>query len=155
MHLPGNTFNLAKSGQELCRPWHIFLWDINKDPLYNLFSYIKVCIWHPAKGISRVFNWLKILGGIMHLKPTAGCQIQTLIFENKLWRWVSINIPYKYIMNGKFRPWHIFLWDINKDPLHNLFSNIKVCIWHPSVGLRCIIPPRHLCQLKSRAIPLT
>jgi hypothetical protein len=21
---PGNTFNLAKSGQELCRPWYIF-----------------------------------------------------------------------------------------------------------------------------------
>jgi hypothetical protein len=29
----------------------------------------------------------------MHLKPTAGCQISTLIFENKLWRGgVSINI---------------------------------------------------------------
>jgi hypothetical protein len=24
------------------------------------------------KGIARVFNWLKCLGGIMHLKPTAG-----------------------------------------------------------------------------------
>ena len=32
------------------------------------------------KGIDRVFNWLKCLGGIMHLKPTAGCQISTLIF---------------------------------------------------------------------------
>ena len=37
-----------------------------------------------VKGIARVFNWLKCLGGIMHLKPTAGCQISTLIFENKL-----------------------------------------------------------------------
>jgi hypothetical protein len=25
------------------------------------------------KGIVRVFNWLVFLGGIMHLKPTAGC----------------------------------------------------------------------------------
>ena len=34
------------------------------------------------------------LGGIMDLKSTAGCQISTLIFENKLWRGgVSINIP--------------------------------------------------------------
>jgi hypothetical protein len=37
----------------------------------------------------------------MHLKPTAGCQIPTLIFENKLWRGVSINIPLKYINDGK------------------------------------------------------
>ena len=29
------------------------------------------------------FNWLKCLGGIMHLKPTAGCHISTLIFEKK------------------------------------------------------------------------
>jgi hypothetical protein len=33
----------------------------------------------------------------MHLKPTAGCQISTLIFENKLWRGVSI----KYVKDGK------------------------------------------------------
>jgi hypothetical protein len=29
----------------------------------------------------------------MHLRPTAGCEIPTLIFESKLWRGVSINIP--------------------------------------------------------------
>jgi hypothetical protein len=33
--------------------------------------------------------------------------------------------------------------------------NIKVDIRHPAVGVRCIIPPRHLSQLKTRAIPLT
>jgi hypothetical protein len=49
----------------------------------------------------------------------------------------------------------MFLWDIYRDPLHNLFSNIKVDISHPAMGLRCIIPPRHLSQLKTRAIPLT
>ena len=38
----------------------------------------------------------------MHLKPTEGCQISILIFEKKLWRrGVSINIPYKYIKDGK------------------------------------------------------
>jgi hypothetical protein len=37
----------------------------------------------------------------MHLKPTAGCKISILIFENKLWRRVSINIPSKYIKDGK------------------------------------------------------
>jgi hypothetical protein len=33
--------------------------------------------------------------------------------------------------------------------------NIKVDILHPAVGLRCRIPPRHLSQLKARAITLT
>jgi hypothetical protein len=37
----------------------------------------------------------------MHLKPTVGGQISTLIFENKLWMGVSINIQYKYIKDGK------------------------------------------------------
>jgi hypothetical protein len=31
----------------------------------------------------------------MHLKPEAVCQISILIFEAKLWREVSINIPLK------------------------------------------------------------
>ena len=52
-------------------------------------------LWAKIKGIARVFNWLKCLGGIMHLKPEAVCQISILIFEAKLWREVSINIPLK------------------------------------------------------------
>jgi hypothetical protein len=37
----------------------------------------------------------------MHLKPTAECQISTLILENKLWR-VSLLISHeKYIKDGK------------------------------------------------------
>ena len=48
-----------------------------------------------VKGIARIFNWVKCLGGIIHLKPTAECQISILIFENNLWRGVSINIPWK------------------------------------------------------------
>jgi hypothetical protein len=47
-------------------------------------------------------------------------------------------------------------WDIYRDPLSTIFfSNIKVDIWHPAVGLRCRNPPRHLSQLTARAIPLT
>jgi hypothetical protein len=34
-----------------------------------------------VKGIARAFNRLKCLGGFLHLKPTVGCQISTLIFE--------------------------------------------------------------------------
>jgi hypothetical protein len=33
-----------------------------------------------VNGITQAFNWRKCLGGIMHLKPTAGCQISALIF---------------------------------------------------------------------------
>jgi hypothetical protein len=64
----------------------------------------------------------------MHLRPTAGCEISILI-------------------------WHIFYGILIETPLHNISSNIKIDIWHPAVGLRCIIPPRHLSQLKTRAIP--
>ena len=40
-------------------------------------------------------------------------------------------------------------------PEHGTSLHIKVDIWHPAVGLRCRNPPRHLSQLKTRAIPLT
>jgi hypothetical protein len=34
------------------------------------------------------------MGGFLHLKPTAGCQISTLIFEKKNYGGgVSLNIP--------------------------------------------------------------
>jgi hypothetical protein len=42
------------------------------------------------------------MGGIMHLKPIAGCQISTLIFENKMWRVGPLLISHeKYIKDGK------------------------------------------------------
>ena len=37
----------------------------------------------------------------MHLKPTAGCQISTLMFEKKCGGGFSINIPSKYVKDGK------------------------------------------------------
>jgi hypothetical protein len=52
-----------------------FLWDIYKDPSSTIFC----------------------LGGIMHLKPTAGCQRSILIFENKLWREGLYKYPIKNI----------------------------------------------------------
>jgi hypothetical protein len=81
----------------------------------------------------------------MHLKPTAGCEISILIFEKKFQKWAR-TLPYLIY----------FLWDIYRDPpLHNFFLNIRIDISHPAVGLRCIIPPTHLSQLNTRAIPLT
>jgi hypothetical protein len=90
------------------------------------------------KGITRVFNWRKCLGEIMHLKPTDSGN--TFNVNPKLARSLPSLI--------------YFSWDIYRDPLHNCFSNIKVDISHPAVGLRCIISPRHLRQLKTRVIPL-
>jgi hypothetical protein len=76
--------------------------------------------------------------GILHLKPTVGCQISTLIFVFSFVEWEGL---YEYPMNNISRT-------------AKCFSNIKVDIWHPVVGLRCGNPPRHLNQLKTRAIPL-
>jgi hypothetical protein len=48
-----------------------------------------------------------------------------------------------------------FSWDIYRDPPSTKEnSNIKVDIWHRTVGLRCRNPPRQLGQLKTRPIPL-
>ena len=58
-----------------------------------------------GKGIARVFNWLKCVGGIMHIKPTVGCQISILIFEKKLWRGGLYKYPMKNISRtAKFLP---------------------------------------------------
>jgi hypothetical protein len=80
----------------------------------------------------------------MHLKPTAECQISILIFENKLWRGGLYKYPMTNISRtAKFSSLIYFLWDIYRDPLlHNFFSNIRIDISHPAVGLRCIIPPK-------------
>ena len=56
--------------------------------------------WASIKGIGRAFNWLKCLGGFLHLKPTAGCQISTWIFDF-LWRGSLLMSYEKYIKDGK------------------------------------------------------
>jgi accessory gene regulator protein AgrB len=73
-----------EGGASLNIPWTIYYWRQNSWPLEVY-----------VKGIARAFNWLKSLGGFLHLKPTAGCQISTLIFDFFLWRGLSITIPWK------------------------------------------------------------
>jgi hypothetical protein len=57
----------------------------------------------------------------MDLKPTTGCQISTLIFLGKTFnsnpKWARTLPSLIY-----------FSWDINRNPLYNLFSNFKVDI---------------------------
>jgi hypothetical protein len=132
---PGKTFNLAKSGQELCRPWYIFHGIFIKTPAPHFFSN----------------------------------KISTLIFEKKLWRGDIYKYPIKNISRtAKFLPtfgqvkgivrvfnsWYSVHGIFIKTPSTFFFSNIKVDIWHSAVDLRCIIPPRHWSQLKTRTIPL-
>ena len=123
----------VQSGQELCRPWYIFYGICIETPLHNLFSNIKVVIWHPAVGLRCI------------IPPRHLSQLKTRA------------IPLTYAQSGQelCRPWYIFYGIFIETPLHNLFSNIKIDIWHPPVGLMCIIPPRHLSQIKTQAIPLT
>ena len=59
-------------------------WGLYKYPITNISRTAKFLpTFGQVKGIVRVFNWLKCLVGIMHLKPTSECQISTLIFEKK------------------------------------------------------------------------
>jgi len=53
------------------------------------------------------------------------------------------------------RTWPVFgsfSWHMYRVPLN---PNIKVGLWQPAVGLRCIIPHMQLSQLKFWAISLT
>jgi hypothetical protein len=70
--MPGNTFNLAKGGQELCRPWYIFHGILIETPLHNLFSNIR---WDNApQAHSKVSNinfdiWKQIVEGGLYEYP--------------------------------------------------------------------------------------
>jgi hypothetical protein len=88
-----------------------------------------------------------------YLTPCCGLEVQNPIKTLK-----SVKGPSNtFDLNPKWaRTLHSvgnFSWTIYRAPKTN--PNIKVDIWHPAVGLRCRIPPRHLIQLKTRAIPLT
>ena len=61
---------------------HIMEGDLYKYPLKIYHRRQSSCSRGDSiKGIVRAFSWLKCLGGFLHLKPTVGCQISTLIFE--------------------------------------------------------------------------
>ena len=120
---PGNTFNLAKGGQELCRPWYIF---------HGIF------IETPPQFVFKYQNW--------YLIPCCGLEVQypTSVLKSVKDPGNTFNLAKGW--QELCRPWYIF---------HGIFININVDIWHAAVGLRCIIPARHLNQIKTRAIPLT
>jgi hypothetical protein len=106
-----------------------FSWDIYRDPPpQNKFKYqswyLTPCcgleVWKPTLALNSV----KDPGNIFDWSPKWARTLPSLIYV---------------------------LWDIYRDlPSIIFFSNIKVDIWHPAVGLRCGNPPWHLNQLKTR-----
>jgi hypothetical protein len=79
-------------------------------------------------GITRAFNRLKCLGGFLHLKPTAGCQISTLIFDFFLWRGGALLISHeKYIKDGKVLDYLGFQSKVFPGPLTDLSSWMGFC----------------------------
>jgi hypothetical protein len=70
----------------------------------------------------------------MHLKSTAGCQISTLIYEKEPGNTFNLSPKWARTLPSLTYFYGIFI----ETPFHNVFSNIKVDIWHPPVGLRCI-----------------
>jgi hypothetical protein len=77
-----------------------------------------------VKGIVRCFNWHKCLGGFLHLKPTVGCQISTLIFLKKIME----GGLYKYSMKN-------ILGTAKFSPLHNCFFKYQSWYLTPYCGL--------------------
>ena len=131
----GNIFDLNPKWQELCRPWYIF---------HEIF--IETPPLHKTK--FKYQSWyLTSCCGFEVQKPTQALQSvkgpeNTFDWHPK-WSRTLPSLIY-------------FSWDISRDhPSIICFSNIKVDIWHPTVGLRCRNPSRHLNQLKTREIPLT
>jgi hypothetical protein len=92
-----------------------------------------------VKGITRAFNWLKCLDGIMHLKLTAGCQISTLIFEKKMWRGISINIPWK-IYQGRQSSCPLGIYDKGIARVFN---------WRKCLGFIMHLKPTAGCQIST------
>ena len=131
---PSNTFDLIPKWSRTLPSLIYFSWDINRAP--------------PSKKIIKYQCW--------YLTPCCGLEVQKPTKALK-----SVKGP------GNTFYWHskwartlpsliYFSWNIYRDPPSiKKNSNIKVDIWHPTVGLRCRNPPRHLSVLKARAIPLT
>jgi hypothetical protein len=97
-----------------------FSWDIYRIPQN---PNIKVDMWHPDVGLR--------------------CRIP----HSYLSQLKTRAIPLAQTPNGKehCRPSAIY----HRIYLDSPNPNIKVDIWHPSVDLRCRIPPSHLSQLKA------
>jgi hypothetical protein len=131
---PRNTFDINHKWSRTLSSLIYFSWDINRAPL-------------PIKKVKYQCWYLTHCCGLEVQKPTQA--LKSVKGPGNTFDW---NTKWSRTL-----PSLIYLsWDIYRDhPSLIFFSNIKVDIWHPIVGLRCRNPLSHLSQLKARAIPLT
>ena len=131
---PGNTIDLNHIWARTLPSLIYCSWDIYRDPTFH--KKIKYQFWYltPYCGLevqkpTQAIQSVKGPGNIFDWSPKRARTLSSLIY---------------------------FSWDINRDPLlHKKKSNINLDIWHHTAGLRWRNPPRHIGQLKARAIPLT
>jgi hypothetical protein len=99
-------------------------------------SYFPLRAW--IKGIARAFHWLKCLGGFLHLKFTAGCQISTLIFEFCFVEGggVSIKSHEKYIKDGNVLDHLGFKSKVLPGPLTDWSALVGFCTSSPQYGVK-------------------
>jgi hypothetical protein len=91
------------------------------------------------KGIVRAFNWFKCLGGFLHVKPTAGCQISTLIFEKKIMEGDLYEYPIKNISRRR-----------SSCPLGISFKDIVPAFnWRKCLGWFMHLKPTVGCQIST------
>jgi len=103
-----------------------------------------------SKGIVRAFNWRKCLCGFLHLKPTAGRQISTLILEmffcEREGRSLLISHD-KYIKNGKVLTHSGFKSKVLPGPLTDLSALVGFWTSSPQQGVKY-----HLSYLRFRFV---
>jgi hypothetical protein len=130
---PCNTFSLSSKWARTLPSLIYYLWDIYGDPppqfVFKCQSwYLTPCCRLEVLYPTYALKTVKDPGNTFNLSSNWASMCPSLIY---------------------------FYWILIEIPDHNFFSNIKIDIWHPAVDLRCIIPPMHLSQLKTREIPLT
>ena len=90
-----------------------------------------------VKSIVRLFNWLKCLGEFLQLKPTAGCEIWTLIFELFFVERGSLLIFHeKYIKDGKVLANLGLKSKVLPGPLTDLSAWVGFCPSSPHQGVK-------------------
>jgi hypothetical protein len=129
---PRNSFDWNPKWARTLPSLIYFSWDIYRDHLHN--SFFKYQSWY-----------LTLYCGLEMQKPTQALKSVkgpgNTFDKNHKW---SRTLPSLIYCS----------WDIYREPPS--IKKIQICdIWHSAVGLRCRNPPRHLSQLKARAIPLT
>jgi hypothetical protein len=79
----GNAFDLITEWQTTLPSFVNFSWDmyrVSPTSKYQSWYLSPCCGLEVVNGIAGACHWRKCIHGMIHLKPTAGCKISTLIF---------------------------------------------------------------------------